>query len=217
MVVRPYTPTRPIVPEEDDGTFDLVIKIYFPHSDPYYPPGGCLGNYLDTMEEGDAIDVKGPEGLIEYDGSGNFNIEGEDKHFKKIVMVAGGTGITPIYQVIHAIAKNPEDKTEMVLIFANKTVDDILLKEEFDALKKDHEGQFKLLYSIDKELEGEGKKRSEGMHVGHVDEELFRKEFGEADRDTLALVCGPPAMIEKAAMPGLKKIGFDPDWNLYSF
>ena len=28
---------------------------------------------------------------------------------------------------------------------------------------------------------------------------------------------GPPAMIEKAAMPALKKIGFDPDWNLYSF
>lgn len=87
MVVRPYTPTRPILPEEDDvssgkydhvifvarlmlivlqGTFDLVVKVYFPHADPYYPPGGTLSNYLDTMEEGDAIDVKGPEGLIEY-------------------------------------------------------------------------------------------------------------------------------------------------------
>ncbi|KAJ3045290.1 hypothetical protein HDV00_011162 [Rhizophlyctis rosea] len=218
MVVRPYTPTRPIVPEEDDGTFDLVVKIYFPHSDPYYPPGGCLSNYLDTMEEGDAIDVKGPEGMIEYDGNGDFNIEGEDKHFKRVMMVAGGTGITPIYQVIHAIAKNPKDKTEIALIYANKTVDDILLKEEFDALAKDHEGQFKLKYSIDKAPEKEeDQKEAEGMHVGHVDEGVMKEVFGDVDRETLALVCGPPAMMEKAIMPALKKIGFDEDWNLYSF
>lgn len=125
------------------------------------------------------------------DGHGKFNIEDEDKEFKKVVMVAGGTGITPIYQVIHYIAKTPDDKTELKLIFANKTVDDILLKEEFDALAKDHEGQFTIKYSIDKAPEQEEqKKMAEGMHVGHVDEELLKSVFGEVDKDTLALVCG---------------------------
>lgn len=30
FVVRPYTPTHPTTPQEDQGHFDLVIKIY-PH------------------------------------------------------------------------------------------------------------------------------------------------------------------------------------------
>lgn len=76
-----------------------MIKVYFPNTDPRYPPGGLVSNYLDTMEIGDRIDVKGPEGFIEYDGHGKFNIAGEDLEVKKVALVAGGTGITPIYQV----------------------------------------------------------------------------------------------------------------------
>lgn len=34
---------------------------------------------------------------------------------------SGGTGLTPIYQIIQAAIKDPEDKTELRLLFANKT------------------------------------------------------------------------------------------------
>ena len=34
-------------------------------------------------------------------------------------MVAGGTGLTPMLQVIKEILRNPEDKTSVHLIFAN--------------------------------------------------------------------------------------------------
>jgi len=47
MVFRPYTPTKPILPAEDDGTFELVVKTYFPDKS---APGGTLGNYLDAMK-----------------------------------------------------------------------------------------------------------------------------------------------------------------------
>ena len=36
-------------------------------------------------------------------------------------MIAGGTGITPMLQVIREILSNPEDKTEISLIFANQS------------------------------------------------------------------------------------------------
>lgn len=36
-------------------------------------------------------------------------------------MIAGGTGIAPMYQIIQAIAENKEDETKVNLLYANKT------------------------------------------------------------------------------------------------
>jgi len=36
-------------------------------------------------------------------------------------MVGGGTGITPLYQLIKAITGNPNDETKIRLLYANKT------------------------------------------------------------------------------------------------
>ena len=29
MIVRPYTPTKPVLAQEDNGTFEVVFKVYF--------------------------------------------------------------------------------------------------------------------------------------------------------------------------------------------
>ena len=52
-------------------------------------------------------------------------------------MIAGGTGITPMLQVIRAILKNPRDTTKLYLIFANQTEEDILLRQELESLQSD--------------------------------------------------------------------------------
>ena len=39
----------------------------------------------------------------------------------RIFFIAGGSGITPIYQTIREIAKMPDENMEMILLFANKT------------------------------------------------------------------------------------------------
>lgn len=51
----------------------------------------------------------------------------------KIGCISGGTGITPCYQVIQAALKN-DDGTQLSLVFGNRTVDDILLREELSEL-----------------------------------------------------------------------------------
>ena len=53
-VLRPYTPIAPVLPSEEDGTFTLCVKTYYPTDDAPYPPGGLVSNYLDCMEEGKA-------------------------------------------------------------------------------------------------------------------------------------------------------------------
>lgn len=51
-VLRPYTPVAPVLPQEEDGTFTLCVKTYFPTDGGPYPPGGLVSNYLDCLEEG---------------------------------------------------------------------------------------------------------------------------------------------------------------------
>ena len=59
-------------------------------------------------------------------------------------MIAGGSGITPMYQVAQAILRDPHDITKVFLIYANVSEDDILLRKEFDAWAQDHGKRFKV-------------------------------------------------------------------------
>lgn len=53
-----------------------------------------------------------------------------------LLMIAGGTGITPMYQIIKSSIKDASDKTQLSLIYANVNEDDIcepnLLDSPFD-------------------------------------------------------------------------------------
>lgn len=53
--------------------------------------------------------------------------------------IAGGSGLTPMLQVIQEIARNPDDKTKVSFIFANQSATDIILKKELDDLKANHD------------------------------------------------------------------------------
>lgn len=48
------------------------------------------------------------------------------------MQIAGGSGLTPMLQVIKEIERNPDDKTQVNFVFANQSVDDIILKKELD-------------------------------------------------------------------------------------
>lgn len=43
-----------------------------------------MGNYLDTMQVGEELDIKGPEGEIEYKGNGEFLIDDKSHHFDRV-------------------------------------------------------------------------------------------------------------------------------------
>jgi hypothetical protein len=88
-----------------------------------------MGQYLKKLPEGEKVEVKGPQGELRYNGLGKFSIHRKNAEtnakytqnatVKRLGMVAGGSGITPMLQIIRDVVRNPEDKTEMSLIFAN--------------------------------------------------------------------------------------------------
>ncbi|XP_034675158.1 nitrate reductase [NADH]-like [Vitis riparia] len=190
---RAYTPTSNI---NEVGFFELVVKIYF--------NVGLMSQYLDSLPLGATLDVEGPSGNIEYTGRGYFLVSDERKpKFAKLAMMAGGTGITPIYQIIQAVLNDPGDDTEMYLVYANHTEADILLRERLDDWARKHERRLRVWYVVSKTTSQEWKYSS-----GHITEDILKEHIPPAT-DTLALACGPPQMIELAVKPNLEKLGYD--------
>lgn len=93
---------------------------------------------LESLEVGDTVDVKGPIGHFHYDRPGHYKNHKLESEVKRINMIAGGTGLTPMYQVMKAILSDPADLTELRLLYANQTEADILLRPELEALAKTH-------------------------------------------------------------------------------
>lgn len=132
-IVRSYTP---ISGDHQPGYFDLLIKSY---------PQGNISKMMASLTVGQPIRVRGPKGAFVYTPN-------MVRHFG---MVAGGTGITPMLQIIRAIVRGRAagDKTEVDLIFANVTPQDILLQEDLDALTQEDKG-IRVHYVLDNPPEG---------------------------------------------------------------
>jgi nitrate reductase (NAD(P)H) len=208
LVVRPYTPTRPILDTEDDGSFDLVVKTYFPDEN---QPGGTMSNILDCLREGEDVEVKGPSGEIRYLGNGRFEVDGNEHRFNNVTLILGGSGVTPGYQIIARILETPDDKTRVKVIDANKSENDILLAPKLENFSKNHGDQFQIAHV----LSHPGNKWK-GLK-GHVNEDIIKEHAFEPAEGNVALLCGPPTMIQKAALPALKEWGYDEDRNLFGF
>ncbi|CAM8942381.1 unnamed protein product [Rhodiola kirilowii] len=201
LCMRAYTPSSTI---DVVGYFDLVVKIYFKNVHPRFPNGGMMSQYLESLPIGARLDIKGPLGHIEYTGRGNFTVHGKPKHAKRLTMLAGGTGITPIYQIMQAILKDPEDETEMYVVYANRTEEDILLREELDAWAEAYSDRLKVWYVIETSTKEDWK-----YSVGFVNEAILREHVPEGASDVLAMACGPPPMIQFAVQPNLEKMKYD--------
>ncbi|KAJ4708303.1 NADH-cytochrome b5 reductase [Melia azedarach] len=166
-VIRPYTP---ISDPEAKGYFDLLIKVY---------PEGKMSQHFASLKAGDVVEVKGPIEKLRY--SPNMK--------KNIGMIAGGTGITPMLQVIEAILKNPDDNTQVSLLYANVSPDDILLKQKLDILATSHPN-LKIFYTVDNPS-----KNWKGG-TGYISKDIVTKGLPRPSDDTLILVCGPPGMMK---------------------
>ncbi|GIL55781.1 hypothetical protein Vafri_11308 [Volvox africanus] len=209
-VMRAYTP---ISGDEELGRLDMLIKVYFPNEHPAFPSGGKMSQHFESLRIGDTVEFKGPLGHFVYDGRGSYTINGKvRKHATHMSFIAGGTGITPCYAVIKAALKDPEDTTQLSLIFANNTEEDILLREELDELANNHPERFHLWHTVSQPSNPEGWKFS----VGRVTLEMFQQHlFTCADSASLALMCGPPAMLEHCCVPFLEAMGYSKEQMIH--
>ncbi|MBA0647196.1 hypothetical protein Goklo_015102, partial [Gossypium klotzschianum] len=166
-----------------------------------------------TLKPGDVLEVKGPIEKLRYSPNMKKHIGMVRAGFldfrfifprrTKTCMenIAGGTGITPMLQVIDAIVKNPNDNTQVYiswfglsiqqvsLLYANVSPDDMLLKQKLDILEAGHPN-LKVFYTVDNPT----KKWKGGTR--YTSKDMVTKGLPGPSDDTLIFVCGPPGMME---------------------
>ncbi|KAI8335881.1 hypothetical protein BC941DRAFT_429653 [Chlamydoabsidia padenii] len=179
QISRSYTPTSL---DEDAGYFDLLIKTY---------PSGNISKLFGELAIGDSMAARGPKG--------NFNYT--PNLARAIGMIAGGTGITPMLQIIRAILRNPQDETQIHLIFANVNEQDILLKKELDGFADKHDN-FNVYYVLNNPPAG----WTGG--VGFVTRDIIKEKLPAAAKDIRILICGPPMMVT-AMTKATTELGFE--------
>ncbi|GFR51547.1 hypothetical protein Agub_g13966, partial [Astrephomene gubernaculifera] len=201
-VMRAYTP---VSGDQELGRLDLLIKVYFANEHPAFPAGGKMSQHMESLRIGDCLDFKGPLGHFVFEGAGCYTLNGKNpKQATHMSFIAGGTGITPCYAVIRAALADPRDTTQLSLVYANNTEQDILLREELDELANNNPDRFHLWYTV-VEPTPEWK-----YGTGRVTQDMFREHlFAAAGSERLALMCGPPPMIEYACLPFLKAMGYE--------
>lgn len=194
-IIRSYTP---ISDTARKGYLDVLVKVYFATNT---TKGGKMSTAMDALPVGQSVDFKGPIGKFEYLGRGLCSINGKRKNVKRFVMICGGSGITPIFQVFRAVMLDKKDPTTCIVLDGNRLVEDILCKEELDRLVKGNEQRCNVIHTLTKPS-----KDWTGLK-GRINGELVRKHC-EKDKQTLVLVCGPEA-LEKSIHVSFLDQGWD--------
>lgn len=152
---RPFTFT--CLPKDD--YLEFTIKAYSDHKG--------VTNELLSLKPGDSLIVNDIFGAIEYKGDGTF--------------IAGGAGVTPFISIFRDL-KEKKKLGINKLILANKTKDDIILKDEFsDMLGK----SFVNILS---------KEKTDEYAYGQISEDFLKQNMGPSGSHFY--LCGPPPMMD---------------------
>ncbi|KXJ87251.1 nitrate reductase [Microdochium bolleyi] len=236
-VQRAYTPYSG---NSQRGYLDILIKVYFPSEAGNNSSttttaaafaGGRMTMLLEKLPIGIdsddmSIELKGPLGHFTYLGQGQ--VQWKPAHrprtVRKLAMIAGGSGITPIWSTLKAIADEymagpppgaaaGREPIQIWIVYGNRTEDDILIRREMEELCAALQDNLRIWHvlSLEEKVTKEWK-----MGRGRVGLECLREHLpppppapvGDELEDTLALVCGPPAM-EKGVSTALEELGWD--------
>jgi len=141
-----------------------------------YPERHSVTNRLLSLKTNDELILHGVFGEISYKGEGYF--------------IAGGAGITPFIAILRYLRSRNELGNNM-LLFANKSKADIILRQEFEQLLG------KNFINI---LSGE---KAEGYSFGYMSEAFLKANI--RDFSEYFYVCGPPPLMDvmEKILPGL--------------
>ena len=200
-IIRPYTPISEITRK---GHLDVLIKLYL---DSGATKGGKMSKAMNALPIGHGVDFKGPIGKFTYLGRGLCDVQGTEKRVKRFAMICAGSGITPIYQVFRAVMRDKGDATICTVLNGNRLVEDILCREDLEALLKGNEDRGEVIHTLTRAPEG-----WEGLK-GRISGKLVQKHC-ECHDDTMVLVCGPEA-LEKSIHIALKEQGWKDEQILF--
>ncbi len=142
---------------------------------------------------GQSLFLRGPYG-------NGFDVSDYENH--EVVVVAGGTGLSPVRGVVEHFAKNPDKRENMTLIVGFKSLEDVLFAQDLEDWKQ----SMNVVMTVDKDETGTA------PNVGFVTQYIPKLQ-PKSLANTVAVVVGPPAMMKFSALE-LVKLGI-PEENIW--
>ena len=146
---------------------------------------GRVTNEIFRNYKGDKLFLRGPYG----NGFDLTNYQG-----KELIVVAGGTGLSPVRGVVDYFASQPEQSTGFTLIAGFKSPQDVLFKDDLESWKQSAQ----IILTVDQAEAG-----YEG-HVGLVTKFIPNLEIKELEH-VQVIVVGPPMMMHFTVLEFLKR------------
>lgn len=137
------------------------------------------------LREGMTLQAKAP--------AGDF-IWSPARRAEHLVLIAGGSGITPLLAILKAALTTASDAPQVTLIYGARQAQDLAFRPELELLEREHPDRLSLRYVLEQPPEGwDG-------GVGRVDaRELVRHlEVIDCGEDAEFFLCGPAGMMEQA-------------------
>ena len=121
-------------PSENSQTLSILVK---------QMENGTISTFLNqNLKENDEVEVQQP--------MGNFCTNYHASNQKNYIGIAAGSGISPVLSNLkEALFQEPNAK--VLLFFGNKNSQNILLKEELDALKEQFPERFQVTHVLSRE------------------------------------------------------------------
>ena len=160
----------------DDGELRVAIKRV---------AGGIFSNYAnDQLQVGTSIEVMEP--------TGHFYTEIDPEREGRYLMVAAGSGITPILSQVKTILAQ-EPKSNITLLYGNRATGSTMFKDQLEDLKNAQMGRLNLIFVFSRE------QQDIDLYNGHIDAEKCQALFSRwiyVQNLTAAFICGPQQMTE---------------------
>ncbi|ORC91659.1 putative NADH-cytochrome b5 reductase [Trypanosoma theileri] len=175
---RFYTP---VTANHTKGYFDIIVK---------RRQEGLMTNHLFGMHIGDKLLFR----------SVAFKVQYKPNKWKHVGMIAGGTGFTPMLQIIrHSLLEKWDDgtidRTKLSFLFCNRTEKHILLKGLFDDLAERF-SRFKVYYTVDQAVNPD----TWPHFVGYVSKEMVQQTMpAPEEKDKIIMLCGPDQLLNHVA------------------
>jgi len=144
-------------------------------------PDGRVSTFLNgTLSVGDTMEVMTP--------MGNFHKPVEAGQSKNYVLVAGGSGVTPILSILKTVL-DVETGSSVTLVYANKNTESIIFKSQIGALKAQHGDRLNVIHVLE-----QGEANVTGMLTKEVADQLFGGQVSTSADEYF--ICGPQPMMD---------------------
>lgn len=143
---------------------------------------GLVSTYLNNeLSVGDSIEIMKP--------MGNFTVNIQQEHARRIVLIGGGSGVTPLLSIAKSLLLK-EPQTTITLIYGNRDEHSIMFRDELNELSLRYPA-----FTIINVLE-----EGEALHKGRLDNATLSTLLAPFASDEHAefYICGPSPVMANA-------------------